>query len=104
MILLKRNFWVSVLRLIVVLITELALCLFVLVLIFFIYMATEWESLNTSTATIFYKIFLSAPVCIYNAKQLIISYRKGNYIESFGFIGITALYCLFVLTLAGGGR
>jgi ABC-type dipeptide/oligopeptide/nickel transport system permease subunit len=100
----KRVFWTLVFKLAIVLAIELMFCFFFLLIVFVIYMVTEQESLNSYTSTIFYKCFLSLPPLFYNAKHFIIAYRHRDYIKAIGFIGITALYLLFVWTLGGGGR
>jgi hypothetical protein len=104
MILLKKNFWVLIIRLVKVLSLEVAFCIMFIIIAFVVYNTTEAESLNSYTAAIFYKTFLSIPPCIYNAKQLMDAYWKKDYYRAIGFMGITALYCLFVWTLGGGGR
>jgi hypothetical protein len=104
MIVLRKDFWRLVLKLTTVLAIELLFCICGLGIFIVIYMATEAESLNSYTASIFYKIILSIPVSLYNLKHLVSAYKKREFYTVIGYIGITGLYCLFVWTLGGGGR
>jgi len=104
MVLFKKNFWTTVLSIAMTFLAECVFAVFFLMIYGAIYLATEYEPLNTGTPVWFAKGFLILLPSIYNAKKLIAAYKAKDFVAAFGFLGITIVYSILIVLLGGGGR
>ena len=102
--LLRKEFWAVFFEMLLLLILELIFCALVICMYLAIYVASESEILNSITAFILLKVFLSLPPCIYNLNKILIAYKKRDFVKVVGLFIVTALYCFLVWTMGGGGR
>lgn len=104
MVIFNKNFWSTVLSVVLTLIVECVLTGVFLVIYAAIYYTTGHEPLNSGTPVLFMKGFLILLVSIYNSKKIIASYRAKDVVAAFGYLAITMGYSILIILPSGGGR
>lgn len=104
MVLFTKNFWTTVLSIVLTFFVECVFAGIFLMIYMAIYYATEYEPLNTGTPVFFFKGFLILLPSIYNIKKIITAYKAEDFATVFGFLSITIIYTTLIALLGGGGR